>query len=311
MQLRPGDYGPASLCRGVVQVIAHDPEGARTNTTVGGDANTVIIPAGPARDLHLTIRVDDNIGGVAERAVTFTLPGCELIPGAVPNEAGDRAYLYVADLGTYDTQRVEAARRGGHLATLDAAERAFIVPSFDGMLAPWVGVWSPLRDHVFETITGEPLGEDPFCGGEPNNAGGDEYAAELWNIACLNDDGINDRKPMLIEYELPGSAADVSLPGDHDRPAVLPGGVDRTFIRLTEPHTVRISLHSRDGGCEAMDPVLRARFGGDVIAENDDFNRLCSQLTLDLEPGLYDLNVVAFRAGAALPEYRITVTYDP
>ena len=116
---------------------------------------------------------------------------------------------------------------------------------------------------------------------------------------------------MLIEYELPGSAADVSLPGDHDRPAVLPGGVDRTFIRLTEPHTVRISLHSRDGGCEAMDPVLRARFGGDVIAENDDFNRLCSQLTLDLEPGLYDLNVVAFRAGAALPEYRITVTYDP
>ena len=34
-------------------------------------------------------------------------------------------------------------------------------------------------------------------------------------------------------------------------------------------------------------------------------------VTLDLEPGLYDLNVVAFRAGAALPEYRITVTYDP
>ncbi|MEZ4464020.1 MAG: C-type lectin domain-containing protein [bacterium] len=104
---------------------------------------------------------------VARRASRWSWcwAGCELPDGAIPNEAGDRAYLVERISDTYDAHRYEAARRGGHLATLTSQAELDFVRSLDG--EGWIGLWSPRQDHVFETVTGEPADFQPFCPASP------------------------------------------------------------------------------------------------------------------------------------------------
>ncbi|MCA9524812.1 MAG: hypothetical protein KC549_00770, partial [Myxococcales bacterium] len=303
-------FSPATYANGCVgRLDVQAAPGWRVQEIRGdGDVQVnggVTFPPGPARIARVGVAFQGS-GGLQNENIELALPACKLIPRAVPNAAGDRAYLYDTTLRTYDEQRRLAADMGGHLATLTTPEELAFVTPLAVAIGPWIGLWSPRKDGVFETITGEPAGPPPFCAGEPNNAGRDEYAGELWDQGCLNDEGPTKPRGLLVEFERPGVPEDLSQGGTFVRPGAPAGQSDRTFIRVTRPTNVALDVHDEGGSCKAGTRLLIVRRAGDVVMPDTGVSP-CPSIGMPLDPGLYDVNVAGL--GGPLEPYQIKATF--
>ncbi|MCA9542967.1 MAG: hypothetical protein KC613_01215 [Myxococcales bacterium] len=301
-----------TACETTLTGSAMDPDGDAMqlqwslNGAAAGQGDRIALPGGPARRVEVALTARDTGGRADTERLTLDLPACVLPDGAVVSADGRSAFVQVAAPTDFDSARLAAARAGGHLATLaDRAQMQAVVAAFRG---GWIGRWSPGRDGHFESLTGEVGGFTEFCPGEPNNAGGQEWAVELWDIECLNDEAAAHTRPAIVEFELPGGPEDVSAGGAFDRAPIDAGFQGRSVLRLDRPATVRIAVTDGQGGCEGVgDPMLAVLFGGDAVARVDDANgSLCPEAVFEAEAGVYDVLVNGF-GGGALPAYRLQV----
>ncbi|MEZ4464712.1 MAG: hypothetical protein R3F43_09475 [bacterium] len=303
----------ATRCRSVVEAFARDPDGDPLTYTWSGDAMgqgaRLELPGGPARTVRVSLVVEDGRGGLARRGADLALPACELPAGAVSNAAGDPPTC-TSPTPTPDAHRYAAADRFGYLVTITSQAELDLV----------MGLWGR-RESVDRPVVAQPRrgvrahhgrgdGLHGLLPDEPNNLGGEEYAAELYADACFNDAALATRRAAVIEFELPGSANDVSAGGSFDRPGFAQRGT-RTFLRITEPDQ---RPHPRDGPRRWLRPGPRIHAahparGRRDLRERRRQRRPVLDAALALEPGLYDLNVRGYNGGA-LRDYRLEVDLD-
>lgn len=135
-------------------------------------------------------------------------------------------YEYVTKSMGFDAAQAAAAARSvgstsGHLATIqDAAENALLRElAFAGTVGnAWIGLSQPdgsgEPDGDFQWVTGEPVVYTNWSGSEPNDAGGNEDAAAMYDGGVWNDlnKGFGPYG-YLVEYDLASKlhSADVKL----------------------------------------------------------------------------------------------------
>lgn len=124
-------------------------------------------------------------------------------------------YEYVGTSVGFEAARTAASARGvpdatGHLATIqDAEENAFLRQlAFPGSTKgnAWIGLSQPPGstepDGDFQWVTGEPLVYTNWSGSEPNDAGGNEDAAAMYDGGVWNDLDLGyGPSGYLVEYE--------------------------------------------------------------------------------------------------------------
>lgn len=97
---------------------------------------------------------------------------------------GSDYYLTTNTAGTWTASEAEAVGMGGHLVTInDAAEEAALRAAFGGQQIFWIGFTDQDVEGSFVWISGEAVTFTHWNGGEPNNAGNEDYALLNWNTS--------------------------------------------------------------------------------------------------------------------------------
>lgn len=107
--------------------------------------------------------------------------------GWVVSPLDGHAYRLSPASGWTDAEAAALAL-GGHLATVrDEAEQAWLMQTFGGEQL-WVGYNDVADEGSFVWADGDPSSYSFWCGGEPNNAGGEDAAVISWGgDGCWND----------------------------------------------------------------------------------------------------------------------------
>lgn len=119
---------------------------------------------------------------ICERSLA-TLPCVE---GDVHVEFGGHCYFRIAEDVTYAGALARCVAASAHLPVITSQEENDAVLSlFDNW--SWIGLRDLPHPDTFEWDTGEPLGFTKWYPGEPNNPGGEEHCAHIWNTGEWNN----------------------------------------------------------------------------------------------------------------------------
>src|SRR5688572_15573049 len=111
-----------------------------------------------------------------------TVPGARaaVLAGPITNAANAHIY-YLLSTNTWTASEAEAVGLGGHLVTInDAAENQWVQNTFfpwTGDAGLWIGLNDAANEGQFVWASGEPVTFIYWYPGEPNNLGGEDYAA--------------------------------------------------------------------------------------------------------------------------------------
>src|SRR5688572_28268671 len=111
-----------------------------------------------------------------------TVPGARaaVLAGPLTNAANGHIY-YLLSTNTWAASEAEAIGLGGHLVTInDAAENQWVQNTFfpwTGDAGLWIGLNDAANEGQFVWASGEPVTFIYWYPGEPNNLGGEDYAA--------------------------------------------------------------------------------------------------------------------------------------
>lgn len=96
-------------------------------------------------------------------------------------------YSITDSYGSWTSMEAQAEGYGATLAIIDsAAEESFINSTF-GTSQWWIGFTDQDVEGSFEWIDGSPVTYTNWAGGEPNNAGGEDYTVMNWSGVAWND----------------------------------------------------------------------------------------------------------------------------
>ncbi|WCJ60887.1 FG-GAP-like repeat-containing protein [Fontisphaera persica] len=116
------------------------------------------------------------------------------------------AYFFTASGLTWRDAQTQALARGGHLVTInDAEENAWILANFGSDF--FIGLNDENEEGVWGWASGEPVTYLNWNGGEPNNAGNEDYVQFLSN-GRWNDVGAGHASRGLVEVGGPDSDGD-------------------------------------------------------------------------------------------------------
>ncbi|OPY90320.1 MAG: Lectin C-type domain protein [Syntrophus sp. PtaU1.Bin208] len=102
-------------------------------------------------------------------------------------------YELTSSTGTWGWCENEAVLKGGHLVTInDSTEESWLQSQF-GRAYLWIGFTDQAAEGTWVWISGEPVTYTNWAGGEPNNAGGEDYAVMNWSGIKWND--LNGSQP--------------------------------------------------------------------------------------------------------------------
>ena len=136
-------------------------------------------------------------------AVNFPV---KLYSRTVPNITGFTSqqnyngHSYYRSTGTaiWTVARQNCINMGGHLVTVTtAAENSFI---FGLWPSGWIGLTDEVTEGVWQWVTGEPYSYTSWNGGEPNNAGNEDYV-QFVGGGKWNDLPNNVSLPYVLEFE--------------------------------------------------------------------------------------------------------------
>ena len=143
------------------------------------------------------IRTENNIGvpGITVKLYKRTTP---VLTGftSQTNYNGHSYYRSTSSM-TWTNARTACANMGGHLVTItSAAENTFV---FNTWPSGWIGFTDEVTEGQWRWVTGETVTYTNWNGGEPNNAGNEDYAQFVsggrWN------DLPNTSLPYVLEFE--------------------------------------------------------------------------------------------------------------
>ncbi|MEZ4475502.1 MAG: C-type lectin domain-containing protein [bacterium] len=304
----------ATGCDTRLSVVARDDDGDPLEVTWSGpgtaDGRDFVLPGGGRRRESVSVQVSDGRGGSAARDLEIAVDPCILPSGAWVSPDGERAYILLDDLLTFDEARERAARMGGGLAVFpDAGETEAVWEAF-GRPEAWVGLWSPSNDGSFQSVLVERMPAQSWCPGEPNNRGGNETAVQIWETGCLNDTARDGRLKALVQFRLPSAHNDVGAGGDSTLSAAAENRFRWRTLLLSAPRRVTLEVEEAGGGCTDSDPTLTLYFAGVAIYQNDDFDGTrCSRIEAELPPGVYEVKVMGFE-GQAMGEMVLHTTIE-
>jgi Ca2+-binding RTX toxin-like protein len=153
-------------------------------------------------------------------------------------------YYTLSNAGSWSQAQAQAASLAANLVTVNnAAENQFLVNTFGGTEALWIGFADEATEGVFEWANGEAVAYTNWAPGEPNNAGNEDYAE-------FNIDGAgkwNDRPDLgglrrgIIEIDNSADTLVGGLGGD-----TLTGGLGNDVFKYTSVTESTASETNRD-----------------------------------------------------------------
>lgn len=114
------------------------------------------------------------------------------------NNYNGHSYYRSTGTAIWTTARQNCANMGGHLVTVTtAAENSFIYSLWP---SGWIGLTDEVTENVWQWVTGEPYSYSSWNGGEPNNAGNEDYI-QFVGAGKWNDLPNNQALPYVLEFE--------------------------------------------------------------------------------------------------------------
>lgn len=114
------------------------------------------------------------------------------------NNYNGHSYYRSTGTAIWSTARDACANMGGHLVTVTtAAENNFIYSLWP---SGWIGLTDEAVEGVWQWVTGEPYSYSSWNGGEPNNAGNEDYV-QFVGAGKWNDLPNNQALPYVLEFE--------------------------------------------------------------------------------------------------------------
>lgn len=112
---------------------------------------------------------------------------------------GGHKYYKSNSTGTWTSFNAAASAMGGHLVTIgSAAENSFLSSAGTA----WMGFTDQATEGSFVWVNGEPVSYTNWCGGEPNDQFGEDYACVNWGVGgCWNDRPNLGDLPAVIEFD--------------------------------------------------------------------------------------------------------------
>lgn len=100
---------------------------------------------------------------------------------------GGHNYQLTSSAEYWTAAEAEAVLEGGHLVTInDSAEEAWLQSEF-GSSRMWIGFTDQAVEGTWAWISGQAVTYTNWASGEPNNAGGEDYAVMNWSGINWND----------------------------------------------------------------------------------------------------------------------------
>jgi hypothetical protein len=126
-------------------------------------------------------------------------------PRKIPTQAkifnGHHLLLFMQKMNWNDAKSY-CESIGAHLATITTkAEMDWILKTFGPHWGCWLGGTDKDQEGVWTWVTGEKWQYSFWGKDEPNNAGGNENALEIFLTGYWNDGPIEYEKPFLIEWD--------------------------------------------------------------------------------------------------------------
>jgi hypothetical protein len=117
---------------------------------------------------------------------------------------GGHYYLMPAQSLAWADARDYCQSIGGHLVTIGSdAENTFVDNTFVQFVI-WIGFTDQVQEGSFKWVTGEPITYTNWFPGEPNNSGGNENFADMYNAANSghwNDENGTALRPFVCEFD--------------------------------------------------------------------------------------------------------------
>ncbi len=114
------------------------------------------------------------------------------------NNYNGHSYYRSTGTAIWTTARQNCINMGGHLVTVTtAAENSFIYSLWP---SGWIGLTDEVTENVWQWVTGEPYSYSSWNGGEPNNAGNEDYI-QFVGAGKWNDLPNNQALPYVLEFE--------------------------------------------------------------------------------------------------------------
>lgn len=107
-----------------------------------------------------------------------------------------RTYLLTSEQTDWNSAQAEAESLGGNLVSINSqAEQDWLTNTF-GTQRMWIGFTDRDNEGSYEWISGDPVSYTNWAPGEPNNAGGQDYAVINWNTNGQWDDQRADQSVL-------------------------------------------------------------------------------------------------------------------
>jgi len=114
------------------------------------------------------------------------------------NNYNGHSYYRSTGTAIWTTARQNCVNMGGHLVTVtSAAENNFIYSLWP---SGWIGLTDEVTEGIWKWVTGETYSYTSWNGGEPNNAGNEDYI-QFVGAGKWNDLPDNQYLPYVLEFE--------------------------------------------------------------------------------------------------------------
>uniref|UniRef100_UPI0025CCEA14 HYR domain-containing protein n=1 Tax=Sphingomonas sp. TaxID=28214 RepID=UPI0025CCEA14 len=234
-------------CGGVINGVPSGPtsfttQGTHTITWTYTDA------AGNASTQTQTVVIDDNTPpviacpfdivvnatpGMCGTVVTYNQPsatdncGGGNLPTSIPGYTykgtfNGHSYFVSNTQARPEAAHAAAIALGGHLATISNATENALISGFLPGQRMWIGFTDRDVEGTYRWVTNEPITYTNWSGGEPNNAGDEDWAVINWSGPTWNDWYYEQPAYYVVEFE--GGAIPTTLVSGPASGSVFPVG---------------------------------------------------------------------------------------